>query len=175
VQNKFRIGRFRGKMKHNSFTLPLYLKSYGTIDMKCSSLTAAAWPKCVGSTVWLDSSDSSALIGKLFEDVNQATVSHGKTDTEEPEGDDPYYPKQAGKKEPKVPRVYIPKDYISQLRYPIQKKCAFLIGFKPKSWLDPSWQMREAYFIRPGMFILSSCQKQAAILFFIRFVVSRCR
>lgn len=124
--------------------------------MKCSSLTAAAWPKCVGTTVWLDSSDSSTLIGKLFEDINQITGSHARSNTQETEADDPYYPKQMGKKEPKAPRVYMPKEFISDLRYPIPKKCAFLIGFKPISWLDPSWQMREAYFIRPGMVILFS-------------------
>lgn len=151
LQNQFGLSRLHGKAKHNSFTLPLHLKSFGTIDMKCSSLTAAAFPKCIGATSWLDSRDSSTLIGKLFEDINQDVTPHSRSNVQEAKEEDPYYPKQMGKKESKAPRVFISKDHIAQMRYPIPKKCAFLIGFKPKAWLEPAWQMREAYFIWPGM------------------------
>lgn len=157
VQNMFELNRFKGKMKHNSFTFPLHLKSFGVVEMKCSSLTAAAWPKCIGQTVWLDCRDSSMLIGRVFEEIPEDTTPHIVRKIQAVEEEDPYYPKQLSKKEPNAPRIYLPKEDIAHLRFPIATKCAFLVGFKPRSWLQDSWQMREAYFIRPGTVLRDSC------------------
>lgn len=134
-------------MKHNSFSIPWHIKTLGCVQMRCSSIVSPAWPKCVGSSTWLDPTDSSLLVSKLFEDVGDApSLQEMGADPEQ----EPYYPKQTSKKGSPVAQIFVTKDDLSALRFPIPVKCLFLVGFKDFSWLKETWQMKDMQFLRPG-------------------------
>lgn len=159
MQDGFHLVSLKGKMKHNSISLDWCMGDFGTMPMKCFCFTSPAWPKCVGPTTWLDARDSSLLINKISEDMPVDIASMLSM----PEEELPYYPKPVGKKQTTVPRISIPKEDVLNLRFPLTKGI-FLVGFKPLSWIQESWQLRESYFMRPGMPLSSSLVMYTGII-----------
>lgn len=150
--------RFGGTSKTTSVTVPWHLGSFGVVDMRVHSLTVAAWPRCTGGTKWLDILDSAVLITKPLGMGGRQT--DDSTDFDpcglgDPQGDlpddglAPYYPKPMGKKLSSAPRLVLTDKIVGSLKCPVPFRRLWLIGFKPRTWLDDAWQMRDTYFMRP--------------------------
>jgi hypothetical protein len=144
-----RMAQFRGTPRHASFSVPWRMGSYCCVNMRFTSLTTSAWPRCMGSSKWVDASDSSWLMPKCVPEVAEGLQATDGMESDDDPSRQPYYPKLVGKKCSSVAPVVLSEDIVSSLRFPVPTKCIFLIGFKPRTWLDVSWQIRDAYFIHP--------------------------
>ena len=141
--------RLSGSSRHTSFVVPWHVGSFGVLDVRFFSLTSPAWPRCMGSTKWIDASDSSILVGKIGGQIPPPAEDVLVGNQQEDPGGLPFYPKPVGKKESSAPRIVMTSDIVENLKYPVPFRRAFLTGFKTRKWLADEWQLREAYFIRP--------------------------